>query len=109
PRRPGSLTADLRSGSAETISLRIETTRPTFGQAHLSDRRPECARPPTDQPATAESRDEAALSQPATLLPPREDDNRRPHLTAKGEKRPSPQIPTAPSTSLTHPKVPRRI
>ena len=57
-------------GSVETILLRTETTRPTFGQTHLSDRQPEGAQPPPNRPAPAEARDQAALSQRVTLLYP---------------------------------------
>ena len=56
------------SGSAETIPLRIETTRPTFGQTHLSDRQPDGAQPLSDRPAPAGSRDQTALSPLVTLL-----------------------------------------
>src|ERR1700751_3334646 len=61
-------TAALRSGSAETNPLRIETIRPTFGQSHLSDRQPEGAQPPPDRPAPAEARGQVALSPLVTLL-----------------------------------------
>ena len=56
------------SGSAETIPLRIETTRPTFGQTHLLDRQPDDARPRSDRPAPAQSRDQVGLFPLVTLL-----------------------------------------
>src|SRR6185312_13543348 len=74
PRRGVALTHDISpkanrcSGSAETIPLRIETIRPTSGQTHRSDRQPDDARPRSDRPAPAQSRDQVGLFPLVTLL-----------------------------------------